>query len=94
MKKYADKPFALVGVNSDTDKKRLPKRMKRYEVTWRSFWNGPQGPFGTISKEWNVPTWPWVVVLDADGVVRHQAADDVGLEDVIDELLAELEKKC
>ena len=93
VKKYADKPFALVGVNSDTDKKRIPERMKRFELTWRSFWNGPKGPYGPISKEWNVPTWPWVVVLDGDGVVRHQAANDKGLIEVIDGLLAELENK-
>ena len=93
MKKYADQPFALIGVNSDTDKKRMPDRMKRFKITWRSFWNGPKGPFGPISRSWNVPTWPWVVVLDGDGVVRHQARGHKGLEEVVDELLAELKVK-
>ncbi len=92
MKKYSDKPFALVGVNSDTDKQRIPDRMKRLKVTWRSFWNGPKGPYGPIAKAWNVPTWPWVVVLDSKGVVRHQAANHKGLDDVIDELLAEIDE--
>ena len=35
----------------------------RLEVTWGRFWNGPMGPYGPISKEWNVPTWPWIVVV-------------------------------
>ena len=92
VKKYSDKPFALVGVNSDTDKQRIPDRMQRYRLTWRSFWNGPKGPYGPIAKAWNVPTWPWVVVLDSKGVVRHQAANHKGLDDVIDELLAEIDE--
>ena len=92
VKKYADQPFALVGVNSDTDKARMSERMERFDVTWRSFSNGPEGPFGPISKSWNVPTWPWVVVLDGKGVVRHQAANDDGLVEVIDQLLAELDE--
>lgn len=93
VKKYESEPFALIGVNSDTDKKRNPERMKRNKITWRSFWNGPQGPYGPIAKDCKVPTWPWVVVLDAEGVVRHQAANQEGLERVIDGLLAELEKE-
>ena len=92
MKKFADKPFALVGVNSDTDRERMKKRRERYQVVWRSFWNGREGPYGPISKAWNVPTWPWLVVLDEDGIVRHQAANDHGLEKILDDLVAAAEQ--
>ena len=45
VKRLADKPFALIGVNSDADKLYLKKRMKSEGITWRSFWNGPLGIF-------------------------------------------------
>ncbi len=89
MKKYANEPFALVGVNSDTDRTMLPKRLEKYRLNWRSFWNGPKGPFGPISKEWKIPTWPYNFVLDADGVVRHRNVGGQELEQAIEALIAE-----
>ena len=43
VKRLANKRFALIGVNSDNDKRKLKSRMKKENITWRSFWNGPQG---------------------------------------------------
>jgi hypothetical protein len=69
VKKLADKPFALLGVNSDRDRKDLKKVLEKEEITWRSFWNGgsPEGP---ISTKWNLQGWPTLYVIDAKGVIR------------------------
>jgi hypothetical protein len=93
VKRLADKPFALIGVNSDTDKEKLRKRMEEERITWRSFWNGPKGTDGPISKAWNVRGWPTIYVLDAKGVIRFKDVREEKLDEAVDELLKELEGK-
>ena len=38
VKKYADKSFVIIGVNSDKDRDKLKDVLKKEEITWRSFW--------------------------------------------------------
>ena len=52
VERLQDKPFALIGVNSDIDKKELKKRMEKEKITWRSFWCGPEGTGGPIPTAW------------------------------------------
>lgn len=95
VKTLADKPFALVGVNSDTDLDELKKTLKEENITWRSFWNGPNGTGGPISKEWNVRGWPTLVLIDHKGVIRHKYLGSPGdkvLDEAIEKLVAEAEK--
>ena len=67
-----DKPFAIVGVNSDEDLAKLKPRLAAERITWRSFWNGPNGTDGPIAKAWHVKGWPTVYVIDHEGVIRHK----------------------
>ena len=91
VKKLQDKPFALIGVNSDIDKAELKERMAKEKITWRSFWNGPKGTDGPISHAWNVRGWPTVYVLDAKGVIRFKGLREESLEKAVEELLRERE---
>jgi peroxiredoxin len=93
VEKLKDKPFALIGVNSDTDKTKLKERMEKEKITWRSFWNGPEGTGGPISKKWNVHGWPTIYVLDHKGVIRYKNVRDEKMEKAVEELLKEAEKK-
>jgi hypothetical protein len=94
VERLKDKPFALIGVNSDSDKKQLKERMEKEKITWRSFWNGPDGTDGPIAKAWNVTSWPTVYLIDAKGVIRSKSFDDEKqLDRLIDELVKEAEKK-
>ena len=88
-----DKPFALIGINSDMDKDKLKKRMVEEKITWRSFWNGPKGTDGPISKAWNVRGWPTVYVLDSKGTIRFKSLHDKKLDEAVDELLAEAQQE-
>jgi hypothetical protein len=95
VKKLADKPFALVGVNSDTDLTELKKVLEEEKITWRSFWNGKEGTRGPISTEWNVHGWPTLFIIDHKGVIRHKYLGNPGddkLDAAIDKLIAEAEK--
>lgn len=93
MKRLKDKPFALIGVNSDTDRGKLKERMAKEKITWRSFWNGPKGMDGAISRAWNVHSWPTIYVLDHKGVIRFKNVRGKQMDEAVDQLLAELEKK-
>ena len=94
VKRLSDKPFALIGVNSDKDKDQLRKRMEEEQITWRSFWNGPKGTGGPISTAWNVRGWPTIYVLDPKGIIRYKGPREKKLDEAVDTLLAEREKEA
>jgi hypothetical protein len=97
VKKLADKPFALVGVNSDQDLEKLKAVLEEERITWRSFWNGKEGTGGPISTEWNVHGWPTLFVIDHKGVIRHKYLGSPGeekLDAAIDKLVEEAETKA
>ena len=78
-----DRPFALVGVNSDVDKAKLEERIAAESIRWRSFWNGPEGTNGPISKAWRVSGWPTTIVIDHRGVIRHKSHGGDGMDAAI-----------
>ena len=92
VKRLEDKPFALLGINSDVDKEELKKAMEKEHITWRSFWNGPEGTRGPISTKWNVHGWPTIYVVDAKGVIRFKNVRGEAMDKAVDKLLAEMEK--
>src|SRR5262249_39821124 len=90
VKRLEGKPFALIGVKSDTNKTELKEVLKTEKITWRSFWNGPDGTRGPISKQWKVTGWPSIWIIDANGVIRNRGARGPAMDKVVDELLAEM----
>jgi hypothetical protein len=95
VKRLEGKPFVLLGVNSDKDRKQCLDKNADQNISWRSFWNGPEGTGGPISAEWNVSGWPTLFIIDAKGVIRHRFLGNPGdekLDKFIDDLVAEAEK--
>jgi hypothetical protein len=90
VKRLADKPFALLGINSDEDRQKLKKVMEKEKITWRSWWDGGNTS-GPIATRWNVRGWPTVYVLDAKGVIRSKNVRDKDLDEAVDALLREIE---
>ena len=91
VKRLEGKPFVLLGINSDRDKDALKKVMEKEKITWRSWWNGPKGTDGPLSKAWNVHGWPTTYVLDTKGVIRYKNLRGKDLDEAVDRLLTELE---
>jgi hypothetical protein len=91
VERMKDKPFALIGVNSDTDMEKLKEAIQTEKITWRSFWNGPNGTGGPISTKWNVSGWPTIFILDHKGVIRDRDKRGPELDAVIDALVKEAE---
>jgi thiol-disulfide isomerase/thioredoxin len=85
--RLAGKPFALVGINSDTDQAKVFAAVKKEKITWRSFRDG-NAP-GPIATAWNVHSWPTVYVLDRKGVIRYRDVREQALSDAVDTLMAE-----
>jgi thiol-disulfide isomerase/thioredoxin len=96
VEKWKDKPFALLGVNSDgTDTeeglKKFKEQQKEMGVTWRSFRDESTDP--KISDKWRVQGWPTLYFLDHTGVIRHKdVRDEEEMEKVLAEMIAEAEK--
>jgi hypothetical protein len=86
VKRLENKPFVLIGVNSDKDKDELKKAMEKEQITWRSFWDGGKIG-GPIATEWNVRGWPTIYVLDQKGVIRKKNVRGHDMDKAVDELL-------
>jgi hypothetical protein len=93
VEKHADEPFVIVGVNSDAQPAKLKEQFEQQGISWRSFWNGSQGPAGPIADAWGVEGWPTVCILDAQGVIRYRTtgANPAAIEQVVEDLLAEID---
>jgi len=89
VKRLADRPFALLGVNSDKSRAALREVMEKESITWRSFFDGG-GTDGPIATRWGVRGWPTIYVLDAQGVIRFKGARGSDLDRAVDSLLAKM----
>jgi len=92
VKKYRDRPFVLVGVNTDQDAAALKHVQEERGITWRSFADGP--PRGPIATAWKIQGFPTMYLIDAQGVIRYShlgppPADE--LDGQIDRLVKEIE---
>ncbi len=66
-----DRPFVLLGVNSDKDRAALKSVSTEKGITWRSWVDGGSTN-GPIASRWNVHGWPTIVVIDKAGVIRFK----------------------
>lgn len=95
VQKLADKPFALIGINSDTDRDRIKERIKEEKMTLRSWWDGGNTS-RPIASSWNVEGWPTLYILDYKGVIRHKFLEFPGkvkFDGALEALLKEMEKE-
>ncbi|GDY03453.1 hypothetical protein LBMAG49_27820 [Planctomycetota bacterium] len=81
-----NKPFVLVGVNSDTPA-RAKEAIAKNNLNWRSFQNKRDGK-PDIAEDWAVQGWPTIVVLDADGKIRYRGHDGEQATEVAREQVA------
>ncbi len=88
MKTQREKPFALIGVNTnESEPKKLKAVMDREKLNWRSF-----VVHETTLEQWNAPGTPMYYVIDHTGVIRYkwfgypgEKAIDTALEKLIRE---------
>ncbi len=92
VQKLANKPFALIGVDSDENRDQLKDVLKKENISWRSFWAGGTG--GPIPTQWQIQSWPTIYLIDHKGVIRHNyvgSPGDAVLDQEIEQLVKEAE---
>jgi len=88
VERMADRPFALLGVNTDDDLSELRRVIQRERINWRSWWDGGDGQ---IVSAWGVQSFPTLYLIDHHGVIRYQNPRGGDLDAAIEELVAAAE---
>jgi len=91
VQRMQDKPFALIGVNSDENRDELKDVVKKESINWRSFW--ARGGGGPIPTQWQVRGWPTIVLIDHKGVIRYKHEGNPG-DAVLDQEIEQLVKEA
>ena len=91
VKRFRNKPFVILGVNSDANREQLRKTVKEERLSWRSWWDGGSTS-GPIATTWNVSAWPTVYILDQKGVIRGKQVHGASLDRLLERLVAEAEE--
>jgi predicted GTPase len=91
VKLLANEPFALIGINSDGDAKKVNEILTKEKITWRQVIDGSTS--GPIATQWNVHGWPTIFILDSKGVIRHRDLRDKQMEEAVLKLLDEMKKQ-
>ena len=95
VERMKDRPFALIGIDTDADDERYREQAAEAKITWRNAMEGSPG--GAIPKRWGVRGYPTLYLIDAEGKVREvwlgNPGDEV-LDRAVDALVAEAESKA
>ena len=92
VKRLQDRPFVLLGVNTDQDRQQLKEVIKQERISWRSWWDSPVKGRTSISQNWGIEAFPTLFLLDQGGVIRKRwdgSPRTSDLDRAIDQLLAE-----
>jgi len=84
--RHRGKPFVLLGVNCGDTREAAQATMEQQQMTWRCWWDGEETR-GPIETDYDVPHWPRVFVIDAEGVIRAIDPDAKELDRTIETLL-------
>ena len=67
------RPFVLLGVNNDKSKKVVKDAIAKNNLNWRSWYDGKGGP---IVKDFKVRSFPTIMLIDHEGVIRYHTSAD------------------
>jgi thiol-disulfide isomerase/thioredoxin len=84
--KYKGRPFALIGVDCDSDKDAALAVMRREGITWPN-WNDGEPGEGPIVELYHARAFPTTFVLDHRGTIRHIGLLGTELDKAVDDLL-------
>jgi thiol-disulfide isomerase/thioredoxin len=90
VERLKDRPFALVTISFDAEKKTLVDFLAKEKMPWNHWWNGTEGKLGdTLSIE----HFPTIFVVDPSGVIRYKEIRGEELEKAVNTLLDEAKSK-
>lgn len=92
VQRHAGRPFVFLAVNSDADRNEVKQIMAQQGLSCRCLWDGG-GPAGPIASRYGVQQWPTVYVIDGKGVIRYAQVHGPELDQAVESLLQELERR-
>jgi thiol-disulfide isomerase/thioredoxin len=87
-----DKPFAFIGINTDTNKDDFRRQAEPLGINWRNSWQG--GRDGPLTTQWGIMQYPAIYVLDHKGVIRYINPRGKALDTAVDQLVAVAEAEA
>jgi hypothetical protein len=90
--KLKNKPFVLLGVNTDKDVNDFKANLKKHSINWRSWQDGSTS--GPICKKYRVNGFPTLFLIDHKGVIRYKWEGAPNPVTKIDEAILELLKEA
>jgi peroxiredoxin len=91
VRRYHDKPFVLLGVNNDENPDDARRIMAEQQMNW-PIWKPGDGEH-KIYRQWGVKYFPAIFVIDAEGILRYSYVSELNLDNIVDSLVIEAEKK-
>jgi hypothetical protein len=93
VEKFQNKPFVILGINSDSSRELVKKVSIKEKLTWRSFLDGGS-TYGPIASQWNVSGWPTLYLIDHKGLIVGMIGGINEKDDkLIEEKVSEAEKE-
>ena len=85
---FQGRPFQLISVMGDQKPETVAAAIGAGDITWRTTWDGKNGP---IATKWNIDSWPTVFVIDHLGVIRSTGMDSKTRRSLIESLVKQAE---
>lgn len=85
VKRYREKPFALLGINEDDNLDHALHASERMQMSWRSWRKVRKGP--SLREQWNVHGIPTLYIVDKTGIIRGKQIFGEALEALLDTLV-------
>jgi len=95
VKAMKDKPFVLLGINSDSGRSGLKKKFEKNHVTWPNIIEGRPGEKAalTISGQWNIHVYPTLFLIDHEGrIIERGHLSEWQLKDMVKKQIAKIPK--
>jgi hypothetical protein len=91
--KMEGRPFRFVGVNADpTQQTARRSAAVHFGAATRHLWCGPEGPEGPLPSMLRLRSWPFLLLVDADGRIRWRSHRIDGIEPVVERAVREAEQ--
>ncbi|MEC9094379.1 MAG: hypothetical protein VX438_16840 [Planctomycetota bacterium] len=83
VKKYAGRPFVMLGINFGEADGDVLGQEKKFEITWRSFSSSEDNGFPSIIDALEMDAAGYAMLIDARGVIRYKGPESK-LEPILD----------
>ena len=89
VERFAQAPFAILGVNTDESKEEYRKKIAEHVITWSNIFAGSTEE--GVPRNWGIMGYPTTFLIDHHGYIRHRDVRGEDVADTVQRLLMEIE---